>query len=166
MGRQAGRRTTAACIRVCAPRAACAYAWESARCLPYQPLTKRALLPTPTAATAPQETGTSFSAALAGGVAGLVLAAQNYSGVENGIDMRDVKDAIVDGADVLPQLTATLPDGQLQIREGRRLNAYNTLSEYFGESVFPRLPPERAGKKPQPPPPPPRPPPPQVGAEA
>ncbi|KAI7837817.1 hypothetical protein COHA_008305 [Chlorella ohadii] len=112
-----------------------------------------------------RETGTSFSAALAGGVAGLVLAAQNYSGVENGIDMRDVKDAIVGGADVLPQLTATLPDGQQQIREGRRLNAYNTLSEYFGESVFPRLPLQLAGKKPQPSPPPPRPPPPQVGVE-
>lgn len=75
--------------------------------------------------------------------------------------MRDVKNAILDGADVLPQLATALPDGQQLISGGRRLNAYNALAEYFGDpSQFPRLPPELSGKKPQPPPP--QPPPPQV----
>lgn len=108
--------------------------------------------------------GTSFAAPLVAGVAGLVLAAQNFSGsenVNNNWDIRDVKNAILDGADVLPQLAAALPDGQQLIHGGRRLNAYNALAEYFGDpSQFPRLPPELSGKKPQPPPP--QPPPPQV----
>lgn len=110
-----------------------------------------------------QEVGTSFSAAYVAGVAGLVLAAQNYSGMEGELDMRDVKDAILDGADELPQLAATLADGQQLVAGGRRLNAYNTLAEYFDDSSnFPELPAALAGKKPQPPPPSPRPPSPQA----
>ena len=98
------------------------------------------------AATYQQVSGTSVSAALAAGAAGLVLAATANDAAG---DMREVRDALLDGADVVSVLKSAAAAGGKLVARGRRLNAYNAIAAYLGDSnAWPWLPPAMCGVAP------------------
>ncbi|KAL4436754.1 hypothetical protein ABPG75_003893 [Micractinium tetrahymenae] len=112
--------------------------------------------------------GTSIAAALVGGAAGLIWAADSSPST---VDMAMLRTALLEGADTVPALQQSIGNGQTRVEQGRRLDVYNALAWYFDLS---RLSPELQGKlpfnaggtrsppppSPPPPPPSPRPPPP------
>ncbi|KAL4423273.1 hypothetical protein ABPG77_004542 [Micractinium sp. CCAP 211/92] len=104
--------------------------------------------------------GTSIAAALVGGAAGLIWAADASPTT---VRMSDVRDALLEGADRVPALQQSIGNGQTLVDQGRRLDVYNALAWYFGLTELPQ---ELQGKMPSdaggvrsPPPASPRPPP-------
>ncbi|KAL4858995.1 Subtilisin BL [Chlorella vulgaris] len=124
--------------------------------------------------------GTSAATALVGGAAGLILSATANDAVD---DMGWVRDALLEGSDLVASLTQMrrpgVKGGSIElVARGRRLNTYNALASYIGDSsrwpwlppalcgvapdatttIFPTLMPPPSPTPPQPPPPSPLPP--------
>lgn len=95
--------------------------------------------------------GTSAATALVGGAAGLILSATANDAVD---DMGWVRDALLEGADLVASLTQMrrpgVRGGSIElVARGRRLNTYNALASYIGDSSWwPWLPPALCGVAP------------------